>query len=165
MSNLIRNSLEQTREELLQEITSLTFEELNRKPNMETWSVAQNCHHLYLTEIATVRAIKWGLKEGKESDDRRKNIQLILDRTVKYPAPSVVEPSEESLELEQLKEMLADSRKQLLETVNSLEDLSELTRKVVKHPAFDTMALDQWVELLPLHEQRHLSQIRETLKE
>jgi uncharacterized damage-inducible protein DinB len=163
-SSVIMDSLEKTREELLKEISTLSFEEFNAKPEKDIWSVAQNCHHLVLVELATVKVITWGIKEGKDSDGRKKDIQLALDRTVKIQAPNIVEPSIESFEVEQIIEMLAEARNRLLHTMSSLEDDTLLNRKAVRHPAFGTMSLEQWIELVPVHEQRHIAQIREALK-
>ena len=51
--------------------------------------------------------------------------------------------------------------KKLLKTILSIEDPSVLKKKSVDHPAFGALPLDQWIELVPLHEQRHIKQIEE----
>lgn len=36
-----------------------------------------------------------------------------------------------------------------------------LNKKKAKHPMFGDLSLDQWIELLSLHEQRHTKQIQD----
>ena len=58
-------------------------------------------------------------------------------------------------------DLLNDSRKRLMSVLHTIEDKSILEEKSVNHPAFGELPLDQWVELIPLHEQRHIAQIKE----
>ena len=58
-------------------------------------------------------------------------------------------------------DLLNDSRKRLMSVLHTIEDKSILEEKSVNHPAFGELPLDQWVELIPLHEQRHIEQIKE----
>jgi hypothetical protein len=57
--------------------------------------------------------------------------------------------------------LLSDSRKKLMIFLITIEDKSILTEKSVKHPAFGELPLDHWIELIYLHEQRHIEQIKE----
>jgi hypothetical protein len=157
----MNESMHETRNYLIKEISALSFDQFNKMPEKNKWSIAQICHHLVLVELATVKAIKWGLREKANSHIERKNIDLILDRTRKIQVPKIVEPSEEPFEIQQIIDMLNDSRKELLRTINAIEDPSVLKEKSVNHPAFGALPLDQWVELIPLHEQRHTKQIQE----
>jgi len=79
MSN-VKEHLDTTRTQLLQEIHLLDDTAFNKKPDAQSWSVAQICHHLVLVEEATKKAITWGLKAEEQSTPARKNVQLILDR-------------------------------------------------------------------------------------
>lgn len=161
MRNTDYNNLDDTRNNLVQQINILSNEEFNRKPGPEMWSIAQVCQHLVLVEQATLRAIDWGLKQNKNTNLERKKVELILDRTKKIQAPKIVEPAFEPLDVEQTIDLLSNSRQKLMSFLSTLEDKSILTKKSVKHPALGELPLDQWIELIYLHEQRHIEQIKE----
>jgi len=156
--NIIEHLLT-TREKLLKELTNCT--NINQKPSNDSWSIAQVCHHLYLSEKTFTKAIKYGLSKKNDESAPIVNIQLILDRSKKVPAPEMVVPTEDSLEKEEIMELLKESRNKLLELLNSIEDSSILRKKTVEHPVFGKLPLNQWVEIIYLHEERHIEQIKE----
>lgn len=159
--SFINDEMHQTRVNLIKEIESLSFEQFNAKPNRDKWSIAQICHHLVLVELATIKAIHYGIKANDHPTIKKKSIQLMLDRTKKIQAPKIVEPAHEKLKVQEIIDMLSDSRKKLLQTIHAIDDPLLLQKKLVKHPAFDDLSLDQWIELVYLHEQRHIKQIKE----
>ena len=161
MSNLVNDNLYETRNNLVKEITSLSYTQFNGRLGMNMWSIAQVCHHLVLVEQATIKAIAWGLKKVDNTQTERKNVQLVLDRTKKFKAPEIVEPDVEPFEVQSIIDLLNDSRKKLLTFLSTIEDKSILTERSVKHPAFGELPLDQWIEQIYLHEQRHIEQIKE----
>lgn len=161
MSNLVNGNLYETRNILVKEITSLSYTQLNDSPGKNKWSIAQVCHHLVLVEQATIKAIAWGLKEVDNTQKERKNVHLILDRVKKIKAPKIVEPDKEPFEVQSIIDLLNDSRKKLLTFLSTIEDKSILMEKSVNHPALGELPLDQWIEQIYLHEQRHIEQIKE----
>jgi hypothetical protein len=161
MSVDVGEELIATRNRLLKEISGLSYERLNKKPDEVTWSVAQVCHHLYLTESAFTQAIIYGLNKVNGKKAEPKPVQLAVDRTQKAKAPVIVAPGDEPLDSQQIKELLNHSRNLFLEFYNQLEDKSILAEKSAKHPLFGYTPLDQWVELIYLHEERHIEQIKE----
>ncbi len=161
MNSLVNEKLNETRENLIEEISALKNNLFNAKPDREKWSIAQVCHHLALVELATIKAIHWGLRQKENQDNDRKNLHSILDRTKKIQAPKIVDPSEEPFEVKQMIHLLNESRQKLLKTILSIEDPSVLKKKSVDHPAFGALPLDQWIEFVPLHEKRHIKQIEE----
>ncbi|MDQ0270640.1 DinB family protein [Cytobacillus purgationiresistens] len=162
MNKLVNENLYETRNNLVKEIALLSEVQLNSKPDMNMWSIAQVCHHLVLVEEASIKAIAWGLKENDRTQKERKNVQFILlDRTKKIKAPKIVEPNVESFEVPQIIDLLNDSRKKLMAFLSTIEDKSILEEKSVKHPALGELPLDQWIEQIYLHEQRHIEQIKE----
>lgn len=150
-----------TRNRLLKEISGLSDTELNKKFDPDTWSVAQVCHHLYLSESVFTQAIIYGLNKSNGKKAEPKPVQLAVDRTQKAKAPEIVAPGDETLDSGQIKELLNNSRNLFLEFYNQLEDKSILAEKSAKHPLFGYMPLHQWVELIYLHEERHIEQIKE----
>lgn len=157
----VMESLTATRNRLVNEISGLSYENLNKKPDTDTWSVAQVCHHLYLTESVFTQAIIYGLNKVNGRKAETKPIQLTADRTQKAKAPDIVVPGNEPLEFQQITELLNHSRNLFFEFYNQLEDKSILKEKSTKHPLFGYLPLDQWVELIYLHEERHIEQIKE----
>jgi hypothetical protein len=57
--------------------------------------------------------------------------------------------------------LLTKSRENLLNVLRSIDDKSILSKKAAKHPAFGELSLEQWIELLYIHEQRHIEQIKD----
>ncbi|MFJ7936576.1 DinB family protein [Sporosarcina sp. NPDC096371] len=162
MNEFVNDKLDETRTNLVKEITLLSNAQFNCKPAMDVWSIAQVCHHLVLVEESSVKAIAWGLREIDNTQKERKNVQLILlDRTKKIKAPKIVEPDVEPFEVKQIMDLLNDSRTKLMTLLSSIEDKSILTERSVRHPALGELPLDQWVEQIYLHEQRHTEQIQE----
>ncbi|MEH7386366.1 DinB family protein [Bacillus sp. JJ1521] len=160
MSNLINDNLDETRNNLIMEITSLNDIQFNESPGLNKWSIAQVCHHLILVEQATIKAIEWGLKE-KDAKQERKNIHLLLDRTKKLNHPKIVDPGVDPFEIQTIIDSLNDSRNKLWTFLHTIEDKSILAEKSIKHPAFGELPLDQWIEQIYLHELRHIEQIKE----
>jgi len=161
MSNLVTDNLYETRNNLVKEITSLSDSQFNSRFGMNMWSIAQVCHHLVLVEQATIKAIAWGLKKVDSTQTERKNVHLMLDRTKKFKAPKIVEPDVEPFEVQSIIDLLNDSRKKFLTFLCTIEDKSILAEKSFKHPALGELPLDQWIEQIYLHEQRHTEQIKE----
>lgn len=161
MSSLISERMHETRQNLIKEVLDLSYDQFNAKPEKVRWSIAEICHHLVLVELATIKAIRWGLQQKENTEAERKNIHLILDQTRKRLAPKIVEPLEEPFEVQQIIHLLNDSRQKLFQMVLSIKDPSILKKKALDHPAFGTLPLDQWIELVPLHEQRHIKQIKD----
>jgi len=148
---LAKNQFDATREQLLQEINLLSDAEFNSKPDAQSWSIAQICHHL----------ITWGLTSQEQLAPERKDMRLLLDRTRKIQAPNIVEPSEEPFQVQRMLELLATTRADFLGFLDTIEDADALTKRTMKHPALGECPLDQWIEQIYLHEQRHIQQIQE----
>lgn len=162
MNQLVNDNLYETRNSLIKEITLLSDSEFNSRPDTHKWSIAQVCHHLVLVEKATTKAIAWGLKDADSTPKARKEIHLILlDRTKTIKAPPIVEPDVQPFEVQQMINLLNDSREKLMTFLHAIEDKSILAEKSMKHPSLGELPLDQWIEQIYLHEQRHIEQIKE----
>ncbi|AGK54110.1 DinB family protein [Bacillus sp. 1NLA3E] len=164
MSELYNDKLVETRNRLIHEIKLLNNDEFNKRYGSNRWSVAQVCHHLVLTEKIFAKVIELGLKRNDSNKTERKNINHIKDRTKKIVAPEIVKPNSETMELQQVIHLLNDSRNEFLDVLSTVKDESKLAGKSAKHPIFGDLPLDQWIELLYLHEQRHIEQIKEVIE-
>ncbi|QJD84502.1 DinB family protein [Cohnella herbarum] len=159
MDDFAKNLLT-TRERLLNEISSLSDDEFNRTFETSRWSIAQICHHLWKTETLFGKAILNGLDQGTSSRTERKPIQVVSDMSTKYSAPKISEPGSGPFQVPRIIELLSDSRNKFLGVLDKIEDPSILKEITVYNPRFDELPLDQWIELLYLHEQRHIEQIK-----
>ncbi|MBP0725274.1 DinB family protein [Bacillus sp. RG28] len=161
MNTLANDKLIETRNHLLNEINLLSYDEFNKKPNSNEWSIAQICHHLYLVESKFTQAIEYGLKKIDGHETERKNIYVVSDKTVKLNAPDMVKPDVEPFEVQKIIELLSNSRNSLMTVLSNVEDSSVLSEKSAKHPFFGELPIDQWIDLVSIHEQRHIEQIKD----
>ena len=90
-----------------------------------------------------------------------KPIHLVSDRTKKFESPEIANPTEELFDVENMLNLLKKSRENLLNVFRAIDDKSILNKKAAKHPAFGELSLEQWIELLYIHEQRHIEQIKD----
>jgi uncharacterized damage-inducible protein DinB len=81
--------LVRTRMQLLNEISSLSYDEFNRRFELNKWSIAQVCHHLLITETLFTKAIMYGLNQKNLTETQRKPIQLVSDKSKKFQAPKI----------------------------------------------------------------------------
>lgn len=156
-----QNELLQTRNRLIEEISSIDYEEFNRVINPNSWSIAQVCHHLFLSETAFTKAISYGLRKNEAITIKSKNFEHILDRTKKINAPDMVIPNMEPFEVKAIVDLLNQSRTNLVSLLSTVEDPTILVERSTKHPIFGDLPLNQWIDLIYLHEQRHIEQIKE----
>ncbi|MGE7765063.1 DinB family protein [Peribacillus sp. NPDC096540] len=151
----------ESRNQLIEEITELEDKTLNQKPVPEIWSIAQICHHLHLSEQVITEAITSGIRDRDYKNIIQKNIYLVADMKKKFKSPDIVLPSLKPFLLSKIIDLLAESRDQLLQVLYEMDEDIVLNRKKAKHPMFGDLSLDQWIELLSLHEQRHTKQIQD----
>ncbi|PFA67656.1 hypothetical protein CN378_09010 [Bacillus sp. AFS015802] len=152
--------IEDIRAELLNSVNDLTDEQLNSKLEEDRWTIMQVLDHLYLMERSLTKAIQMTLQKGEEQQVESKPIHFTVDRSTKVDAPPFVVPSEEKQTLQEMKDKLGASRKDLLaflETTNK----EALQKKAYPHPIFGQIRLDEWVPFIGYHEKRHLEQIEE----
>lgn len=163
----IIEQLNSTRSRLLSKLDGLSDEQLNWKPDNSTWSIAQVVQHIAMGESGIVQPISLGLAQNPTFIPKTLPLdQRLLDRSRKVNAPERLHPSTEPKTIEELKEMLHNSREKFLEVLSHVKDSSLLdkTSPPVPHPAFDDLSTRQWIEFGVLHEARHILQISE-LKE
>lgn len=154
------NTNQAFREDVLEAVSDLSYEELNQKISDDKWTIMQVLEHLYLMEEMIVARVWHQLQNGEDKPAEKKPFHLTTDRSRKVPAPPQVIPSEEKRTLEEMKMKLAASRTKL-EGVTKRVETEELQKKSFPHPIFGDMDLAQWIEFIGYHEKRHLLQIEE----
>lgn len=147
------------REELLESVSYLSDEQLNKKPEEATWSIMQNLEHLYLMERVVVQRMAKELKYNPEPTSEVP-IAMLLNRSKKIDAPDFLMPSNDFISLKEIKSKLEESREALIHFVSNTSE-EDLTNRAMNHRLFGKLSLKQWVALIGYHEQRHLKQIEE----
>lgn len=151
------------RAELLNSVSHLSDEQLNKEVEDGRWTVMQVLLHLYIIEFSVAKTIQYTLKKGERQSTKVKPIELIVDRSTKIKAPSFAEPDETFITLEEMQVKLKESRNALLQVVSN-SNMDQLREKAFQHPVFGLISLEQWVPFIGYHEKRHIEQIEE-LKE
>ncbi|SDS90435.1 DinB superfamily protein [Paenibacillaceae bacterium GAS479] len=165
MKEHVLNQLEMTRSELLNEVRGLPLETLQTKPPGDGWSVLEIMEHLATLEGAVAKGLVSVLQSPERSDLVRAPLELLKDSSRKSQAPSRVQPAGKIHTLAEAEQALADARQKLLESVAVDLGTERMEKRGFEHPMFGPMSAAQWVELIPLHEDRHLGQIRNTLRQ
>lgn len=142
-------------------IEGLTDEQLNRKIDEKTWSIMQVLEHLFLFERGILWQFKRCLEEPEDSPAEQKDISRTLDRSIHVTPPDPLIPSDEFRTRAEMEEKLASARERMRAWLDSLEDKSILHRRSFRHPTYGPVSIYQWVELISIHEQRHLMQIQD----
>ncbi|MCA1058910.1 DinB family protein [Rossellomorea aquimaris] len=152
--------IEDIRSELLNSVKDLSEEQLNKKVEKDRWNIMQVLDHLYLMEKSLTKVIQMTLENGEEQLVESKPIHFTVDRTTKVDAPPFVTPTDEKQSLEQMKDKLKSSRKDLLAFLESTNK-EALMKKAYPHPIFGQIRLDEWIPFIGFHEKRHIEQIDE----
>lgn len=160
----MKRNLTETRDELLGIVAGLNRDQLNKRLDLNSWSISQVCQHLSMTEELYTVAIKRGLKSTEDSFVESKPLEFMLDRSRRLEAPDIAKPTEEIFECDDIMEKLSRSREKLYELLDAIEDPTLLNRRHFTHPVFKEMLLTEWVRSLYMHEQRHIQQIQEIME-
>ena len=154
-------TLQSIREEVLNEISDIPQESLNKRENGEKWSIGQVLDHLQRTERVVTKSAKYLMTKGEECTVTEKPLELIVDRSRKVKVPENIAPTNEAVDKLKAITLLEESRRDLINFVGTLPEDANLTNKAMKHPFMGDLSLKQWIEFIGYHEKRHLLQIRE----
>lgn len=153
---------EHTITDLLEIVNEFDENNINKKPNKESWSAAQVLVHVTKSNTGIARAMKLdGEKLPREADQRIAEIKnTFLDFTVKFKSPDFILPEEGPFEKTALIKNLNDSIQQLKENSKNT-DLS----LAIKHPAFGEITKLELLHFVLFHMQRHTRQLNNIYKE
>lgn len=157
MMKVYRESLTQSRQLLLEEIENVSQEQFNMKMNEKSWSIAQICQHILLSERLFHEAIKVALKREDTVAEPVSFAALYGDN--KYEAPSYVVPEDKMYDKKTVIHELQQCRFQVFTTLDSITDVPLYHKKVYPHYLFGPLSVGQWLELMSAHELRHIRQI------
>ncbi|MFZ3588737.1 DinB family protein [Bacillus sp. DJP31] len=162
MLKSVFNQLSITRNELVDLIEILSKEDLLYSTQM-SWSLSEILEHLYLVEQKITKGIVFYSSQPEAEPTSEKPIHYIVDRSKKIQAPKNVHPTGVEISKEQHLLRLEASRKSLLETVSSIDE-PILKERSFPHPFLGPLSLFQWIEVVSLHENRHIMQMQEILE-
>ncbi|MCB0537873.1 MAG: DinB family protein [Lewinellaceae bacterium] len=157
--------------------SGLSSEQLNWKPNSETWSIAQNLEHLIVVN-ETYYPVLSSLKKGTYKKPFLANFGFIVsffgktvlnavkpDRKKKMKTFSIWEPGQSRVGID----IISRFKKHQSELQKQINEAKELltNRIVISSPASKIVVyrLEIAFDIVVNHEQRHLEQAKEILRE
>jgi hypothetical protein len=154
------NEVTETTDELLNLISSMSEEQLNKIPFEGSWTAGQVTDHISQSFGGVVQTVNDNAIPTER--DPGKKIELIksifLDFTTKMTSPDFVLPSQPPHKKEVLIADLNTMKDQITEAIKTL-DLTE-THMNFEIPGFGKFTRLEWINFLIYHMQRHTYQIK-----
>ena len=139
---------------------------LSRRPAEDEWSVAEVIEHLCLVEGAVMKGIKAKLAQPPVKVSFLKKffpMRIVSLRMKRLQAPKYVQPANDLPPVDELMKKF-DAVRATTKELCINEGSQRLSQVCLKHPYFGDMDGAAAISMVAFHEQRHLKQIRETLK-
>lgn len=160
--------LEDTKKALVQKVNGLTSEQLNFKPDADSWSIAECVEHIVIVESSLMEAQQTGLKSpadpSKRSEVKVKDeelVKMIEDRTTKRKTQESFKPSGKFGSFEAtLLEFKTNRDKTILYVKATSEDL----RNHYNDFPFGKIDTYQTILFAAAHGTRHTAQIADVMK-
>lgn len=138
---------------------------ISKRPAENEWSVAEVIEHLCLVEGAVMKGIKAKLAQPPVKVSALRKffpMRIVSWRLKRLQAPKYVQPASDLPPLDELLKKFDELRADTKEIC--IKEGARLGQVCLKHPYFGDMDGAAAVSMVAFHEQRHLKQIRETLK-
>jgi len=152
--------LDEKRKQILDFLQQVTDDQARTRPSEESWSILEVLEHLYLIENFVVHQMEQAIEKGSDQQADLKPINRTTERGYKVIAPEYLQPKGQFVSVEDAKGHLEKSREHTLFLIHN-NDQDLLQKRVMPHPAFGDMNLEQWAEFVGWHELRHLEQMKE----
>jgi uncharacterized damage-inducible protein DinB len=158
--------LEETRQNLLRTVSSLSPTQLQYKPAPDRWSVAECLEHIIVVETSVLGSIGNTLQQTAPAagsamgDDSI--MQTVVDRTTRVKGPDRLMPSRRWPHDRLLSEFEA-ARKRTSDFVSSTN--APLRQHGFPHPRFGQLDCYQWLLMIGAHGERHRAQSEEVMAE
>ena len=158
-------------DELYSAIESLSYEQLNWRPNTKSWSVGHCASHLSITAAQYKPAIEAAVREAREAREASdgsagvglfwKFVLWIMRSPgrIKMPAPKIFLPLPKQRKKELLKE-ISKSHDELIAAFESAKGLDVGAVRIIS-PVKDSfvLTLPRCATLLLAHHERHMAQM------
>ena len=138
---------------------------LSKRPAENEWSVAEVIEHLCLVEGAVMKGLKAKLEKPPVKVGFLKKffpMRIVSLRMKRLQAPKYVQPANDLPPMDELLAKFDALRANTKEFC--IKEGPRLSHVSLKHPYFGDMDGAAAVSMVAFHEQRHLKQIRETIK-
>ncbi len=160
-------SLKATQDELLKTVKGLTADQLNYKPDADTWSVAECLEHIAISENGLSMLVQSTLKEEADPSQRADLVMsddevysMISDRTEKIKTRPDLEPKNNFGSFDGSLEAFKTKRKENMKYLKKTED--DLRNHFYDFP-FGKVDAYQIVIFMSGHCNRHTKQIQELI--
>lgn len=158
----------QIRNQTLDAFSQISESDFVKIPKENRWTLSQVGEHLYLTQASVAKTIPIVLakKFGEDMDAQEfldyAQIKVQLSQPMGVKNPEIVEPKNHYSQSEIIS-LLAQSHSKLT-AVSQNRTKGELQSRGLKHPFFGMLNLFNWIWVMALHENSHLSAIHERIK-
>ncbi|MFC4356232.1 DinB family protein [Chryseomicrobium palamuruense] len=149
--------LNEAREELVKEFHQFSDEEINQKPDADTWSAKELCEHLWKMEGYVMEQLADEKIEAKGAV--YKPVRLTTMRQIKVEAPGMLQPELGDISKDEILNHLFSRRMQLIEQYKKHKSAGRL-KDSAKHPVFMRLKVKQWYDYIGYHEKRHTEQLK-----
>lgn len=151
-----------TTRELIELLSGLDEDQLNRVPFRGSWSAGQLGHHLWKS-YAVVETLRGRVQPANRVPDQKivSVEKLFLDHNLKMESPEELVPSEYPIEKEGILKGLRQRISELETTIRE-EDLSLLCLDFAI-PQYGKFTRLEWIAFTTIHTRRHVHQLQNML--
>ena len=159
--------LEQTGDEFVKAISSISDAQWSFKPTPERWSIAECAEHITVSEDTVWQAVAEKLMKSPAAPERKSEVageddiilKVIPDRSTKVKAPEMLVPTRRWPSRAELIKHFNERRAKEIAYVRETSD--DLRSHFADHPFLKTLDGYQWLMLNGAHCKRHTAQIEE----
>jgi uncharacterized damage-inducible protein DinB len=158
MTHSVLSALDQNTQSVIDAISNLDTDTINRKPNSGVWSLAQVVDHLTRSDAVMTRVVR-GTTEPCERDPLEKVEQMRTrfgDFESKLSAFGMLIPGNEAMERDEVIRKFTEARAYFRDAVASA-DLNVICTRFA-HPLFGQLTRAEWGWFTIIHTERHLVQ-------
>ena len=162
--------MESEREAMMSELSNYSEETLTKKPDSDSWSVAEVVMHMVIAESGALAYMQKKLEFGGHTRStlgaafKQKLLNFAVSLPIKFKAPKVANIKEgENVSFAEASQKWKSIRQDLLMEYQSMDD-ELVSHELFKHPAAGKMNVLQSVEFMRKHMNRHIKQMKSTVK-
>lgn len=162
--------MESEREAIVSEMSNHSEEILTKKPDSNSWSVAEVAMHLVVAEGGALAYMRKKLEFGGHAKSslgaaiKQRLLNVAISAPIKFKAPPVADIKEsESVSFADATDRWKSQRAELLKEYEAMED-AIVEHELFKHPAAGKLNVLQSVKFMRGHMNRHIKQMRTTVK-
>lgn len=132
-----------------------------RAQNKDGWSILHVLEHLYLMETDVAARVQQAMQSpGGDAIPPQPLQARVLDRSFKVKTPSSASPTGQFQTLDEAMAHLDHARQGLEAAVGTISQ-EDLYNHGFPHVFFGMLSIQQWLDIVALHERRHTAQIEE----